>query len=262
MRVWVLAIAALSACSGHRAAVRQQPVVIGTTPVIPTIPFKQHDTLRAQPPVARPVAAVVIPPPTDATVLFDGRSLDAWLDAKGGPARWKVENGYMEVVPGTGDIHTRASFGDAQLHIEWAAPVNSTGTGQLRGNSGVFLMGIYEVQVLDSYGNLTYPDGQAGSIFGQYPPLVNASLPPGEWQSYDIVFRRPHFEGTQVIAPARFTVFQNGVLVQDDVRLVGPTTHGRRAPYSTHADRLPLSLQDHEFPVRFRNIWIRDLAPE
>lgn len=166
----------------------------------------------------------------------------------------------MEVVAGTGEITTVRAFGDCQLHVEWASPDPPAHTGQDRGNSGVFLMGRYEVQVLDSYGNRTYPDGQAAAIYGQYPPLVNASRPPGVWQSYDIVFRRPRFdERGQLIAPARITVIHNGVLVHDAVILTGPTGHRRRPPYEAHADRLPITLQDHASPVRFRNIWVRDL---
>lgn len=216
---------------------------------------------RPRPPVVDPgPERPPVPPPSDAIVLFDGRSLARWQTDSGAPARWAVRDGFMEVVPGTGAIQTKQSFGSVQLHVEWAAPLPAEGESQERGNSGVFLMSTYEVQVLDSYGNQTYPDGQAGAIYGQYPPLVNASLPPGEWQSYDIVFHRPHFDGTRVVQPARFTVFHNGVLIQDDVQLVGPTSHGRRDPYSAHADRLPLALQDHGNRVRYRNIWIRELS--
>lgn len=226
-----------------------------------TIPWKQHDEQRPQPRIARPAGPLLTRAPADATVLFDGASLNDWRDGKDGPARWKVENGYMEVVPGTGDIHTESAWRDAQLHVEFATPVPPEGEGQHRGNSGVFLMTKYEVQVLDSYGNTTYPDGQAAAIYGQYPPLVNASLPPGEWQSYDIVFHAPRFAGPRVTQPARFTVFHNGILVQDNVELVGPTSHGQRDPYTAHADRLPLALQDHGQRVRYRNIWIRELTP-
>jgi hypothetical protein len=152
------------------------------------------------------------------------------------------------------------AFGDVQLHIEWATPSPARGSGQARGNSGVFLMGRYEVQVLDSYQNRTYPDGQAAAIYGQYPPLVNASRPPGEWQTYDIVFRRPRFDANgALVSPARMTVFHNGVLVQDDVELTGPSGHQSRPPYERHADRLPIRLQDHGDPVRFRYIWVREL---
>jgi hypothetical protein len=150
-----------------------------------------------------------------------------------------------------------------QLHVEWAAPSPPSGDGQNRGNSGVFLMGRYEVQVLDSYRNTTYPDGQAAALYGQYPPLVNASRPPGEWQTYDIVFRRPRFDANgKLLSKARVTVFHNGVLVQDAVELTGPTAHHARPAYSAHPDRLPILLQDHGDPVRYRNIWLRNLERE
>lgn len=200
------------------------------------------------------------PVPSDAIVLFDGNDLDQWRSAQETPARWRLGKGYLEVLPGSGAIHTAKRFGDVQLHVEWATPMPPEGKDQDRGNSGVFLMGRYEVQVLDSYGNVTYPDGEAAAVYGQYPPLVDASRPPGEWQSYDIVFRRPRFDATgQLFTPARMTVFHNGVLVHDNVTLTGPTGHQRRPPYEAHPDRLPISLQDHEHPVRYRNIWVRDL---
>ncbi len=166
----------------------------------------------------------------------------------------------MEITPGTGGIATRDSFGDVQLHLEWKAPVPAVGEGQHRGNSGVFLMGTYEVQVLDSWRNDTYTDGQAGSLFGQFPPLVNAMRPPTEWQSYDIVFHRPRFGADgRIITPARATVFHNGVLVQDNQQLIGPTVHRKLAVATPHEPMAPLRLQDHGDPVRFRNIWIRPL---
>ena len=198
--------------------------------------------------------------PSDAVVLFDGKDLSKWAHKDGSPAKWKVENGYAEVVTKTGYIHTREAFGDCQLHVEFAEPVPPTGESQERGNSGVFLMGLYEIQVLDSYKNKTYADGQAAAVYGQYPPLVNASRAPGQWQTYDIVFHGPHFnKDGKVLRPARVTVFHNGVLVQDNVELTGPTGHGKRPPYTPHAEKLPLALQDHDNPVRFRNIWIREL---
>jgi len=224
--------------------------------------WPQHSRERPLPAVVTPgAAALPVPPPADAIVLFDGTSLAMWEDGKGGPAKWKlVAGGAMEVAPGTGGIQTRESFGDAQLHVEWMAPNPTRGKDQDRGNSGVFLMGKFEVQVLDSYDNVTYADGQAASIYGQYPPLVNVSRKPGEWQSYDIVFHRPRFDAAgKLLKPARFTVFHNGVLVQDDVEPTGPTANMRRPPYEAGPDRGPLGLQDHEHPVRFRNIWIRDL---
>jgi len=212
--------------------------------------------VRVDPGPAGPAAAV----PADAIPLFDGKDLSGWRRQGGGAARWTVREGYLEVAPGTGGIESSESFGDVQLHVEWAAPPTPEGEGQNRGNSGVFLMGRYEVQVLDSHGNDTYPDGQAGAIYGQFPPLVNATRPPGEWQSYDIVFRRPRFGADgRVVSPARMTVFHNGILVHDAVELLGPTSNRRRDPYTAHPDRLPLSLQDHGHPVRFRSIWVRAL---
>jgi hypothetical protein len=227
----------------------------------PSTRWPIHSTDRPRPPIVKPPAGPVpIAPPSDAIVLFGGTDLSRWQKTEGGAPGWKVEAGYAEVVPGSGGIATRDSFGDVQLHVEWASPLPATGEGQERGNSGVFLMGRYEVQVLDSYGNVTYPDGQAASIFGQFPPLVNASRPPGEWQALDIVFHRPRFDAAGKVAqPARMTVLHNGVLVQDNAVLSGPTAFQRRPPYEKHADRLPISLQDHEMKVRFRNIWVRDL---
>ena len=223
--------------------------------------WKVHDPDRPQPPVVDPgPPGKPAPPPSDALVLFDGTDLSQWEDIKGKPARWKVENGHMEVVKKTGLIRTKASFGDCQLHIEWASPGKVQGEGQGRGNSGVFFQNVYEVQVLDCYHNPTYPDGMTAALYGQYPPLVNACRPPGQWQTYDIVFKRPRFDADgRLLRPARFTVFHNGMLVHHDRPLTGPTAHKARPPYKAHADRLPLSLQDHGNPVRFRNIWVRDL---
>jgi 2-keto-4-pentenoate hydratase/2-oxohepta-3-ene-1,7-dioic acid hydratase in catechol pathway len=227
--------------------------------------WPQHSMDRPRPPVVNPgPAGAAVPAPSDAVVLFDGKSLAAWrsADSAGTDARWKIEGGYMEVVRGSGSIATRQGFRDVHLHVEWAAPNPPTGTGQNRGNSGVFLMERYEVQVLDSYQNDTYPDGQASAIYGQFPPLANASRPPGEWQTYDIVFHAPRFDGAgRVSSPARMTVFHNNVLVQNNVALLGPTSNQRRDPYVAHPDRLPISLQDHGDPVRFRNIWLRELRP-
>jgi hypothetical protein len=223
--------------------------------------WAQHSMERPAPTVVHPGGAAVIAPPADAVVLFDGRSLEQWVSARDSSgARWKIVGNALEVVPGTGGIHTAAGFGSVQLHVEWMTPAPPSGDGQDRGNSGVFLMGRYEVQVLDSWENRTYADGQAGAIYGQVPPMVDASLPPGTWQSFDILFRRPLFDAAgKVTRPARMTVFHNGVLVHHEVALVGPTSHQVRAPYEAHADRLPLALQDHGVPVRFRNIWIRPL---
>ena len=168
----------------------------------------------------------------------------------------------MEVVKGTGSIETKQAFGDIQLHVEFRTPTPPEDEGQDRGNSGVFLMGRYEVQVLDSYENKTYPDGQAAALYGQYPPLVNASRPPGVWQVYDIAFQAPRFDAAgKVVTPARATVFHNGVLVQLASELTGPSAHKQRPPYEAHPDKLPIGLQDHSNPMRFRNIWVRELQP-
>jgi hypothetical protein len=222
-----------------------------------------HSMTRPKPAVITPPpAGAAVAPPSDAVVLFDGKSLASWRssDTAHGPARWKVVNGYMEVAPGTGSIETVRGFGDVQLHVEWMSPSPPKGEGQDRGNSGVFLMGRYEVQVLDSYNSVTYADGQAGAVYGQFPPLVNASRAPGEWQTYDIVFRAPRFDASGLlVSPARMTVFFNNVLVQDNVTLTGPTSHQVRPPYEAHPDKLPIGLQDHSHPVRFRNIWLREL---
>jgi hypothetical protein len=220
-----------------------------------------HDMNRLLPPVIDPgPAGQPVAAPSDAFVLFDGKDLSSWEDGKGGPAKWKVEGGYMEVVAKTGSIRTKKGFGDCQLHIEWATPSAVSGEGQERGNSGVFLMDLYEVQVLDSYDNRTYADGQAAAIYGQYPPLVNASRKPGEWQTYDLIFHRPRFGADgKLVEPARLTVFHNGILVHDNSELTGPTAHKARPPYKAQAERLPLSLQDHGTPVRYRNIWLREL---
>lgn len=200
-------------------------------------------------------------PPSDAVVLFDGKDLSGWAGEDGQPAKWKVADGYMEVVPHSGYIHTRQAFGDCQLHVEFAEPVPPVGEDQGRGNSGVFLMGLYEIQVLDSYQSKTYADGQASAVYGQFPPQVNASRPPGQWQTYDIIFHSPHFDKDgKVLRPARVSVLHNGVLVQDNVELSGPTAHHERPAYKATPDKLPLALQDHGNPVRFRNIWIRELG--
>jgi hypothetical protein len=226
----------------------------------------QHDLNRPQPRVVTPVAGVPAATsglaPSDAIVLFDGKDLSTWKSQKdGSPAAWKVENGYFEVVKGKGAIETRQSFADVQLHVEWMTPTPPTGESQARGNSGAFFAGSrYEVQVLDSYENKTYPDGQAGSLYGQFPPLVNASRPPGEWQAYDIVYEAPRFDTAGAVTKrARLTVFHNGVLVQHARELIGPTTNKVRTPYSAHPEALPMSLQDHGNPIRFRNVWVREL---
>lgn len=203
--------------------------------------------------------------PSDALVLFAGEDLSQWQAVKGGPASWSVtpptgdEPGYFTVVRGSGDIETAQSFTDVQLHIEWRAPAEVVGDSQGRGNSGVFLMRDYEVQVLDSFDNPTYSNGQAASVYKQHIPLVNASRPPGEWQSYDIIFRAPRFNPAgRMVVPATLTVLHNGVLVQNNVTLHGPTEFIGEPSYAAHGP-LPIKLQDHGNPVSFRNIWVRRL---
>ena len=258
----VAALSSVIACTAAPSFSASQPT--STNPYEARLmTWPQHSMDRPKPPVVSTgTLAGPVAPPSDAIVLFDGRDLSKWSSTgvNAGPPAWKIEGGYMEVAANTGDIETKAGFGDVQLHVEWMSPSPPEGEGQDRGNSGVFLMKMYELQVLDSYENVTYADGQAGAVFGQYPPLVNSSRPPGQWQTYDIVFRRPRFAANGSLqSPARMTVLYNGVLVQDDVTLTGPTGFQRRPAYARHADRLPIRLQDHRHPVRFRNIWLRDL---
>lgn len=232
------------------------------TPIIPGSTYRVHDGERPQPKVVTPgtFSSQTAPgtPPSDAVVLFDGTSLDGWT-GNGGEAKWKVEGGAMHVVPGAGNIRTKEEFGDVQLHIEFASPTVVKGDGQGRGNSGVFLMGRYEIQVLDCFNNPTYPDGTVGAIYGQYPPLVNASNPAGQWSVYDIIWEGPRFDGDKLVRPARVTVFLNGVLLHHAKELQGPTEHRQTASYKPHGEKGPLELQDHGDLVRFRNIWYRPL---
>jgi len=243
----------------------RKPIGYQDTPLIPGTNWHVHDGLRPQPRVVAPGAAGTQDrpgaAPSDAVVLFDGRDLSQWAGVKdGGPALWKVENGYMEVVPKTGNIRTKEEFADCQLHVEFCEPTVIKGESQGRGNSGVFLMGLYEVQVLDCYQNLTYPDGTTGAIYGQYPPLVNACRKPGEWETYDIIWVAPKFAGEKLLAPACVTVFFNGVVIHHAQTLQGPTQHRKTAAYVPHAPVGPLVLQDHGDLVRFRNIWYRPLT--
>ena len=198
--------------------------------------------------------------PADAIVLFDGTSAGKWESVKGGEAKWTVANGALTVAPGTGDIRTKEHFGDVQLHVEWRTPIlPPEKQGQDRGNSGIFLQELYEVQVLDSLENRTYSNGQAGSIYKQHIPLVNAAKPAGEWQTYDIVFIAPRFNQDGALAsPAKITVFLNGVLIQNNVELKGGTTYRGEPTYSAHGDA-GIRLQDHDHLVSFRNIWVRKL---
>ena len=196
------------------------------------------------------------PPPSDAIVLFDSKDLSKWRAENGGEPRWRIEGGAM-VVNGTGSLVTKEAFGDCQLHVEWAAPSKVEGEGQGRGNSGVYLQGRYEIQVLDSYENKTYPDGQAGAFYGHNAPLVNASRKPGEWQVYDIMFHAPKVAADGKVEPGSLTVLHNGVLVQDHVPVKGDATTA--AMFKGVTPKGPLVLQDHGNPVRYRNVWLRAL---
>lgn len=199
-------------------------------------------------------------PPSDAIVLYSGKK-DAvkWEHANGEPVKWKARK-FLTVEGGSGDIKTKQAFGDVQLHIEWRAPRKGEGQGQERGNSGIYLMGLYEVQVLDSYNNETYYNGQAGSIYKQHIPLVNSSLPPGKWQVYDIFFTAPRFNDDETLqSPAYVTVVHNGIVIQNHVELAGPTLYVGKPVYKYHPDKLPIKLQDHGNLVSYRNIWLREL---
>jgi len=258
----ILTLMSMMSCSQQASTeVAQQPA----SPSVVLPPWgAQHDRNAPQPPVVGPgeasTQAQMGKPPSDAIVLFNGKDLSNWESVNGGPAEWKVEEGYFATVPKKGDIRTKQAFGDCQLHVEYAAPSPPHGVDQDRGNSGVYLMSSYEVQVLDSYESKTYPDGQAAAIYGQYAPLVNACRPPGQWQTYDIVFHGPRFDAAgKLTRAATFTVLHNGVLVQDHVTVLG-RTDGEHQPYEQTPTKLPLKLQDHNHPVRFRNIWIRELA--
>jgi hypothetical protein len=234
------------------------------TPFIPGSQYRVHDSDRPQPRVVTPgTAGTPSRPgaaPSDAVMLFDGASLNGWVSCRdGSPAAWRLGKGWMQVQPKTGDIRSVAEFGSCQLHVEFCEPTRIKGESQGRGNSGVFLMGRYEIQVLDCYQNPTYSDGTTGAIYGQFPPLVNACRAPGEWQTYDIVWEAPSFADGQLAKPAFVTVFQNGIVIHHRQELQGPTRHRELAVYEPHPAVGPLQLQDHGDRVRYRNIWYRDL---
>jgi hypothetical protein len=237
------------ACAALAAA-----MIAGTTLALPLVEYKSGK-VWPEPKVLDPGPPGG--PPADAVVLFDGKDLSAWT----GGQQWQVADGVATV--GKGSIETKQSFGDCQVHVEWATPEKVSGSGQGRGNSGVFLQGLYEVQILDSYDNTTYFDGQAGAIYKQAPPLVNVCRKPGEWQTFDIVFQGPRFDADgKLTRPAYLTVLQNGVLIQNHVELEGATAYDHAPFYTAHAARLPLMLQAHRNAVRYRNIWVRELGKE
>jgi hypothetical protein len=242
----------------------QEPATPGytDTPMLPGQKWHVHDPARPHPPMVTP-ASTPGGAPSDAIVLFDGKNLSKWAQHGSGGAlaepKWKVEHGYFEVDPNSGDLFTRESFGDSQIHVEWSEPADVQGSSQGRGNSGVYLMSRYEIQVLDSFHNVTYADGQAGGIYGQWPPLVNPIRPPGEWNVYDLVVEAPKFEGTKLVKPGYVTLLFNGVLAHVHRELDGSTGHRVLGKYEPHGDA-PLLLQDHGMKVRYRNIWIRRVA--
>jgi hypothetical protein len=253
-----------------KAAAVDRTLGYDDTPMLPGLPYRVHDIKRPHPhvvvPAAKPGAA-----PSDAIVLFDGSDLSHWTKGKSHVTgtqpfhgtekpEWKLENGYVEVVPGKGDIATKEVFGDCQLHVEWAAPADAAGTSQGRGNSGIFMMGRYEIEILDSYYNPTYADGEAGAIYGQWPGLVNPSAKPGEWQTFDIVWESPRYQGDKLVKPAYLTLFMNGVVLHNRKELMSPTKHAGLAVYEAQPAEDVIVLQNHNNKVRFRNIWARRMG--
>ena len=262
----LIIIAALAAVATNLALAQTKPKEIEIdgvagfqdTPMQPDGKWHVHDPARPQPPIVTPGATFSenAKPPADAIVLFDGKDLSQWTDRKGEPAPWKVEDGVA--VSAKSDIMTKAKFGDIQLHLEFCEPTPPKGDGQGRGNSGVFFMGLYEIQVLDCYNSKTYADGATGGLYGQHPALTNACRPPGEWQTYDIIFTAPHFGANgEVTTPAYVTVTLNGVVLQNHQAFRGATNWRVPGKYTAHAAELPLALQYHNNSVSFRNIWVR-----
>ena len=239
---------------------KPHPVGYQDTPIIPGTKWHVHDGECPQPTVVTP-GEKAGDAPSDAIVLFDGKDLSKWkMEKDGSEAKWKVEDGYAEVVPKTGYIVTKDEFGpDFQLHLEFATPNPPSGDSQGRGNSGCFLFGRYEIQILDSYQNPTYADGGATAIYGYMPPQVNASRPPGVWQTYDILVEGPRFTDGKLAKPLVVTVLHNGIVTQNHTALIGETPHRKVGEYHAHPEKGPLKLQDHGNPMRFRNIWIREM---
>jgi hypothetical protein len=262
--LYLVSVAALYVTAGLVAQQKKNPGYTDTA-ILPGQKWHVHDSERPHPNMVTP-GKVPGAPSSDAIVLFDGTDLSHWMQHGRGAERgkeidaaWKVADGYFECAPGTGSLITREKFGDVQLHIEWSEPTDIQGQDQDRGNSGVLLMDRYEIQVLDSWRNVTYADGQAASLYGQWPPLVNPIRPPGQWQLYDIVFEAPRFDGEKLVRPAFATVFFNGVLVHHRKEILGTMVHRAVAKYTAHGLEEPLSLQDHGHKVRYRNVWIRRL---
>lgn len=224
------------------------------TPKLPDVEWVVHDGTRPQPRKVETKGAVSISAPADAQVLLGTDGTSEWKNDS-----WEIVDGVMTV--GKKSNVTKGQYRDFQLHLEWRIPADRKVDGQKGGNSGIFLMGRYEVQVLACYENKTYPDGQAGGMYGQFPPLVNASAPKGEWNSYDLVFKAPRYEGENVVEPAKLTLLHNGVLLHNAKEYLGPTQHKKLASYPAHhPERGPITLQDHNDPIQYRNIWIRELG--
>ena len=263
-----LALAALTVNGQAPASTENHDLGFTDTPMLPGLPWHVHDPARPHPPVVTP-SDKPGGPPSDALVLFDGKDLSHWTShastithaGNAGPPEWKLGDGYVEAVPHTGDLATKERFGDIQLHVEWSSPDPPRGNSQARGNSGILLMGRYEVQVLDPWNNPTYADGQAAAIYGQWPPLANPGRRPGEWNVYDIVFEAPRLDGDKVLKPAIITVFFNGVLVQNHKESMGPMIYRQVAHYVAQPAEDSLMLQNHNDPVRYRNIWVRRVPP-
>ncbi len=272
--VCLLVLGAVSPAFAADGAASEAEAIDGfrDTPMVPGSKWHLHDPDRPQPRVVTPGAAFSqnAPAPSDAEVLFDGKDLSKWQNAQGQDAPWTVKDGYMETA-GRQGIRTRGKWADFQLHVEFATPLPARGTGQGRGNSGVLINGMYEVQVLDSYRAKTYPDGQAAAIYGQSPPLVNACKPPGEWQTYDIIFESPRWnDQSELVKRAVITVLHNGVVVQNHYELAGVTDGiTSEVPWKTlskysrpHPPEVFIELQYHNNPLRYRNIWIRRLGEQ
>jgi hypothetical protein len=269
-KAWIRIAMAAAVCAAAAVFAQQEQKRDGfkDTNLIPGQKWHQHDPDRPYPREVTPGAAPGAPP-SDAEVLFNGKDLSKWQQRGRGvdrgkmvDAKWKVVDGTVEVVHNTGDLLSRDKFGDCQIHVEWQEPAGIQGYSQERGNSGVYIMSRYELQVLDSYRAPTYADGQAGAIYGQFPPLVNPARPPGEWQTYDVIFEAPRWEGDKLAKPAYITLTFNGVVVQNHQALNGPTEYKVALPYKKHDPEEPLLLQDHASsrPVRYRNIWVRKLG--
>ena len=264
VRFSLVAAAALVLGAGWGAWAQQKRDGYKDTPFLPGGKWHVHDPDRPWPKIIDPGTASTPDtpgrPPSDAMVLFDGTSSANWVDDKGNPSKWVVDNGALICTPGSGYAFSKQEFGDCQVHVEWATPTPPKGDSQGRGNSGVFLMGKYEIQVLDSYNNPTYADGSAAAIYGQYPPLVNACRKPGEWQSYDIIWTAPRFKADGAVeTPAYATVLHNGVVVHNHTAPLGPMVFRQLAHYTPHGPKGPLGFQDHGNPVRYRNVWVREL---